>query len=355
MTACIRSQSAGTPQSRSHHEQARPQASLPQGQGRQPRQEAQQLSTAPPVEGGRTGSPVRPPSRWSRCVARDPVPRWSMSKAARGRASRPGPTLVEVQGRPRPSLEIWSHAGRGARPSAAEPRDPVRRIRRLTRSRGPSQSSGHLDQRGGLEGPRRARTTSTNVGVSRALAELGPPRPTCGVRPAGDLPFAVTLLDGLPIAAHQCLALPARPPLDLLLPRIGLGDAVRRLSPAKRDGQPTTGVLRSLARRVLLQPGLEVPCAADVVGAIGAFEDVDVGHVLIAHEGRGGGGRFSTGGRSRDSPGLEGPRRARATSTNVGGLEGPRRARATSTNVAGPPRPNVGRGARSLATSLETW
>ena len=143
MTRCSESRSGGTPPSRSHHEQARPQASLPQGQGRQPRQEAQQLSTAPP-EGG--------PHR--------------ITGAAPLRAS----PLVEERGATTPLVEVravwFLRCDEGA-------------------SKGPRRASrpGEADAQGppgadaqgppGLEGPRRSRATSTHVASTNVRHQSG--------------------------------------------------------------------------------------------------------------------------------------------------------------------------------------
>jgi hypothetical protein len=81
-----------------------------------------------------------------------------------------------------------------------------------------------------------------------------------------------------PIPSHQSLLLLATPALNLLFPNIGILDSLALLTENQFDRQTLGGVPGAQAVSVLPQPPLEVPGAAGVVAAVGAFEDVDVGH-----------------------------------------------------------------------------
>src|SRR5687768_1695856 len=84
---------------------------------------------------------------------------------------------------------------------------------------------------------------------------------------------------GFEVAADQRFSLAPRPSLDALLEPVGLADVLALACVDEADRQPMARVVRAHAVLVLPHSSVQVPGAADVVGVVGAPQDVHPCHV----------------------------------------------------------------------------
>jgi hypothetical protein len=77
---------------------------------------------------------------------------------------------------------------------------------------------------------------------------------------------------------YKSKPLGAAPVLNLLLEGKRLRDALELMAPEEPDRQPASGVRRTFADLMLVQPMLQARRTSDVEGTVSAFKDVGVGH-----------------------------------------------------------------------------